>query len=62
MLTLIVRYNLASPSVEIVRRIEPADAAGVMARPDCLVTTDGRTIVYVVNRYLNDLYLVEGLK
>ncbi len=62
MLTLIVRYNLASASVEIVKRIEPADAAGVMARPDCLVTADGRTIVYVVNRYLNDLYLVEGLK
>jgi hypothetical protein len=35
---------------------------GLKQRPLCLVTPDGRTIVYVTKRYLTDLYLVEGLK
>ena len=38
-----------------------ADATG-MRGMSVLVTPDNRTVVYNVNRYLTDLYLVEGLK
>jgi Tol biopolymer transport system component len=62
MRSLVLRYDLASGRLDLVRRVEPADLAGVLDRPTCLVTPDGRTIAYAVQRYLTDLYLVEGLR
>jgi len=58
----IVRVDVASGAIEPVREIVPNDLVGLKQRPLCLVTPDGRTIVYVTKRYLTDLYLVEGLK
>jgi hypothetical protein len=62
MRSLVLRYDLASGRLDLVRRVEPADLSGVLDRPRCFVTPDGRTLAYAVQRYLTDLYLVEGLK
>ena len=58
----IVRYDLTTSQITTVRQIEPSDLAGIWNRPWCLITPDGQAIVYVINRHLSDLYLVEGLK
>jgi hypothetical protein len=60
--TSIVRFDLVTSQITPVRQIEPSDVAGISNRPWCLITPDGRSIVYVINRHLNDLYVVEGLK
>jgi Tol biopolymer transport system component len=62
--TSIVRYDLATSQITPVRQIEPSDLAGIAGggRPWCLITPDGQAIVYIINRTLSDLYLVEGLK
>jgi len=58
----VLRYRIAGGRLDLVRRVEPADLSGVLDRPRCFVTPDGRTIAYAVQRYLTDLYLVEGLR
>jgi eukaryotic-like serine/threonine-protein kinase len=58
----VLRYDLASRRLDLVHRVEPADLSGVLDRPRCFVTPDGRTLAYAVQRYLTDLYLVEGLR
>ena len=58
----VLRYRIDGGRLDLVRRVEPADLSGVLDRPRCFVTPDGRTIAYAVQRYLTDLYLVEGLK
>jgi Tol biopolymer transport system component/tRNA A-37 threonylcarbamoyl transferase component Bud32 len=58
----IVRVDLGSGEIAPWKEIVPRDIAGLQTRPQCLVTPDGRTIVYTTTRYLTDLYLVEGLK
>jgi len=60
--TAIVRYDLATSQMTPVRQIDPSDVAGFANRPWCLITPDGRIVVYVINRQLNDLYVVDGLK
>ena len=58
----IARVDLASGALVPWKEIVPRDVAGLQTRPQCLVTPDGRTIVYSTTRYLTDLYLVEGLR
>jgi len=58
----IVRVDVANGAIKPVREIVPNDLVGLKQRPLCLVSPDGRTIVYVTKRYLTDLYLVEGLR
>lgn len=58
----IVRVDLASGAITPWKEITPRDVAGLQSRPRCLVTPDGRPIVYCTTRYLMDLYLVEGLR
>jgi serine/threonine protein kinase len=60
--TSIVRYDVVTSQITPVRRIEPSDVAGISNRPWCLITADGRVVVYVINRHLSVLYIVEGLK
>jgi len=60
--SLVVRVDLATNRTEVVQRISPADPAGVLGRPRVFITPDGRTLVYALQRYLTDLYLVEGLR
>jgi serine/threonine protein kinase/Tol biopolymer transport system component len=59
---LILRYDLATGVMTTIKQIEPPDAAGMWFRPICVMTPDGKAVVYSVGRYLTDLYLVEGLK
>ena len=58
----IVRVDLATGAIVPWKEIVPRDVVGLQERPVCLVTPDGRTIVYSTKQYLTDLYLVEGLK
>jgi Tol biopolymer transport system component/tRNA A-37 threonylcarbamoyl transferase component Bud32 len=58
----IARVDLASGAIEPFREIVLRDRVGLTTRPNCLVTPDGRTVVYSTRRVLTDLYLVEGLK
>ena len=58
----VVRVDVASGAIEPWKAIVPRDIAGFLSRPRCFVTPDSRTIVYSMDRFLTDLYLVEGLK
>jgi VWFA-related protein len=58
----IVRVDLVTGAIVAGKEIVPRDVVGLQERPVCLVTPDGRTIVYSTKQYLTDLYLVEGLK
>jgi Tol biopolymer transport system component len=58
----IVRVDLSTGAIVPWKEIRPRDVVGLQERPLCLVTPDGRTIVYSTKQYLTDLYLVEGLK
>jgi Tol biopolymer transport system component len=60
--SLVVRVDLTTNRTDVVQRISPADAAGLLGRPRAFITPDGRTLVYALQRYLTDLYLVEGLR
>ena len=57
-----MRVDLATGAIVPWKEIVPRDVVGLQERPVCLVTPDGRTIVYSTKQYLTDLYLVEGLK
>jgi hypothetical protein len=56
------RLHLASGRREVVRRLMPADPAGVTQIDPAFVSEDGRRYVYSTRRVLSDLYLVEGMK
>jgi Tol biopolymer transport system component len=58
----IVRVDVASGAIEPWKEVVPRDVAGLLGRPRCQITPDGRTIVYSTDRFLTDLYLVEGLR
>jgi eukaryotic-like serine/threonine-protein kinase len=57
----IYRLNYASGQKELVREIFPADPAGLLAHPRVLITPDGKSYVYQFQRYLSELYQVDGL-
>jgi Tol biopolymer transport system component/predicted Ser/Thr protein kinase len=44
------------------KEISPADPAGIHGLPQIAVTPDGRTCAYSYARFLDDLYLVDGLR
>jgi hypothetical protein len=60
--TAIVRVDLSSGAIAPWKEIVPRDGVGLLTRPSCHVTPNGRTIIYSTTRYLTDLYLVEGLR
>jgi hypothetical protein len=60
MSAVIVRFDFATGHKQVVRQVNVADKSGGRGL-SCLVTPDGRTVVYNVARYLTDLYFVEGL-
>jgi Tol biopolymer transport system component len=57
----IVRYDLETARIDPMRQIRISDTSGIFG-VDLLATPDGRTVVYNVGRFFNDLYLVEGLR
>jgi Tol biopolymer transport system component len=60
--TKIYRLDLTTGRRELWKEIMPADPSGINNPPSVLLTPDGKWYVYVLNRQLSDLYLVEGLK
>ncbi len=42
--------------------LRPADSTGVLAIIAAVSTTDGRSYAYSFDRWLSDLYMVDGLK
>jgi hypothetical protein len=44
------------------KQLRPADSTGVLAIIAAVSTTDGHSYAYSFDRWLSDLYLVDGLK
>jgi serine/threonine protein kinase len=57
----IYRLDYTTGRKELVREIVPTDPAGLLSPPRVLITPDGKSYVYQLQRYLCDLYLVSGL-
>jgi hypothetical protein len=57
----VYRLDPSTGRKEFVREIRPADAAGVLSTPHVFMTPDGRSYLYQLQRYLSELYLVNGL-
>jgi eukaryotic-like serine/threonine-protein kinase len=58
----IYRLDLQTGRKELLKEITPADPAGIFWPNSILMTPDGKSYVYKVQRLLTDLYLVDGLK
>jgi Tol biopolymer transport system component len=58
----VVRVDPATGRRDVVKRIQPADRAGVVAVTPVLLTPDAASYVYGFRRVLSDLYVVEGLR
>ena len=57
----ILRTDLATGRVEVVRRLQPPDATGVWRVHPIVVTPDGRHWAYSAARWLGDLYVYTDL-
>jgi len=53
--------EIASGRKQLLREVAPNDPAGIYQDPGIIITPDGKGYVYLVRRYLTDLYLVDGL-
>jgi eukaryotic-like serine/threonine-protein kinase len=56
------RLDLETGERTLWRELAPANPAGMVGSIDPAITPDGETWAYSVLRYLNDLYVVEGLR
>ena len=56
------RLDLETGERRLWRELAPANPAGMVGSIDPAITPDGATWAYSVLRYLNDLYVVEGLQ
>jgi Tol biopolymer transport system component len=54
------KIDLATGRRDLVRRLEPSDAAGLVNVSGARITPDGRTYAYTYDRRLSDLYLASG--
>jgi len=57
----IYRLDLSTGRKSLMREIRPTDAAGVLNTPKFFITPDGRSYLYQLQRYICELYLVNGL-
>jgi DNA-binding winged helix-turn-helix (wHTH) protein/dipeptidyl aminopeptidase/acylaminoacyl peptidase len=57
----VLRVDVATGTKQMWKELMPADRAGVLWL-DPLVTPDGRAYVYTYQRWLTDLYVVDGLE
>jgi Tol biopolymer transport system component len=57
----IYRIDLVTGHKETLREIRPFDAAGILNYPNVLLSADGRSYVYQLQRHLSFLYLAEHL-
>jgi len=58
----VYRLDPSTGHKELLKEITPADPAGIFWPNEITMTPDGKWYVYKLNRFLSDLYLVEGLK
>ena len=58
----VYRRNLLTERVEPWKELMPADPAAVVGLDGPVLSADGRSYAYQINRVLNDLYLAVGLK
>jgi Tol biopolymer transport system component len=56
------RIDLATGGEQVVRTLQPPDAAGVWRIHPVVVTPDGRSWAYTVSQTLSDLYVYSGLR
>jgi Tol biopolymer transport system component len=57
----IYRLNYSTGKREFLRDITPSDPAGIRSPPRVFITPDGKSYVYQFQRYLCELYLIDGL-
>jgi serine/threonine protein kinase len=58
----VYRLDPSTGHKELLKEITPADPAGIFWPNETTMTPDGKWYVYKLNRFLSDLYMVEGLK
>ena len=58
----IYRISIRSGRMQPWKELRPADSTGVLAIIAAVSTTDGRSYAYSFDRWLSDLYVVDGLK
>ena len=46
----------------LMRDFLPSDPAGLLGIPQVAISADGKTVVFMVRRYLARLYVAEGLR
>jgi Tol biopolymer transport system component len=56
------RLDLSTGKRQLVKRLAPADPAGLSAIAPVRITPDGKAYAYSYDRALSELYLVEGVK
>ena len=47
---------------DLYRQLTPPDGVGLLGVPRILLSADGRSYVYTYVRFLDELYLVDGLR
>jgi serine/threonine protein kinase/Tol biopolymer transport system component len=57
----IYRLNYSTGKRDFLRDITPSDPAGIRSPPRVFITPDGKSYVYQFQRYLSELYLIDGL-
>jgi DNA-binding winged helix-turn-helix (wHTH) protein/WD40 repeat protein len=55
------RVEISSGQETLVKRLTPTDPAGILEIFNVLMTPDGKTFVYGYDRYVSELYVVDGL-
>jgi Tol biopolymer transport system component len=58
----VFRVDLASSRRELVKKIRPADPAGLFMQPNGSFTPDGKYYAYFFALGLSELYAVDGLR
>jgi len=58
----VYRIDLASGERDLVKRLTPPDGIGLLGIPRILLSADGQSYVYTYVRFLDELYLVDGLR
>lgn len=55
------RFEIGTARKEFVKQLSPTDPAGILEIFSVQMTTDTKTFVYGYDRYLSELYVVDGL-
>jgi DNA-binding winged helix-turn-helix (wHTH) protein/Tol biopolymer transport system component len=56
------RFEVATGQKKLVRQLSPTDPAGILEIFNVQMTPDARTFAYGCDRYLSELYVVDGLR